>query len=94
MSKKILVPLTLFRNDCSFGPKNYRTFRRRIVKAIVKSRGGMIVLHEGKFSGKNQSSMNLHSEKSTYNRSWIPDATDQMIDQLKDLGYRFPLFHL
>jgi peptidoglycan/xylan/chitin deacetylase (PgdA/CDA1 family) len=85
-----LVPLTFFINDAMTGPDHADALLLKFLKAIRKHRGGIVVIHEGRwpFGGRNVDTLR-DSPSSGYNRAWIPDLVDRLITTLKGEGYAF-----
>jgi peptidoglycan/xylan/chitin deacetylase (PgdA/CDA1 family) len=84
-----LLPISFYTMDAECGPTHINTVVKRSIEGITYMNGGIIVLHDGK---------NIHSNllcnndpDSKYNRSWIPDAVEIIIKNLK--GYQFALLN-
>ena len=62
---------------------------RQIIKKTEKNRGGIILLHDGKDSYRRLNAGVEKNPSGTYNRSWIPDAVEEIIIALLEKGYVF-----
>jgi peptidoglycan/xylan/chitin deacetylase (PgdA/CDA1 family) len=89
-----LMPVTDFYFDHVVSPAGKEKFISHFLKKVKKNQGGIYVMHDGR---------NLHSKighrvsvskasktDSTWDRSWIPEAAEKIITELKTDGFIFP----
>ncbi|MDR2133505.1 MAG: polysaccharide deacetylase family protein [Treponema sp.] len=68
--------------------------RRRIVRAIAEHRGGMILLHDARDSHFRMERALEEYPGGEFNRSWIPEVTEEIIVRLLEKGYRLNGFDI
>ena len=85
-----ILPFTISLDDYNCGPSGRDSVVKRLLAAIRKDDGGIVVLHEGRHHANESEIAHLRDDPSSgYNRSWIPDAVDQFITELKADGFEF-----
>ena len=85
-----ILPFTIALDDYNRGPSGRDSVVKRLLAAIRKDDGGIVVLHEGIYHANESEIAHLRDDPSSgYNRSWIPDAVDQLITELKADGFEF-----
>jgi peptidoglycan/xylan/chitin deacetylase (PgdA/CDA1 family) len=85
-----ILPFTISIDDYNCGPSDRDSVVKRLLTAIRKDDGGIVVLHEGRHHANESDIAHLRDDPSSgYNRSWIPDAVDQLITDLKADGFEF-----
>jgi peptidoglycan-N-acetylglucosamine deacetylase len=85
-----MLPFTISLDDFSQGPAGKDEIVKRLVDAIRRDDGGIVVLHEGRHHADESKVAHLRDNPSSgYNRSWIPDAVDELITKLKAEGFEF-----
>jgi len=85
-----ILPFTIALDDYNRGPSGRDNVVKRLLAAIRKDDGGIVVLHEGRYHANESKVAHLRDDPSSgYNRSWIPDAVDELITELKDEGFEF-----
>ena len=85
-----LLPFTISLDDFNHGPSGRDDVVKRLLAAIRKDDGGIVVLHEGRHHADESKIAHLRDDPSSgYNRSWIPDAVDELITELKADGFEF-----
>jgi peptidoglycan/xylan/chitin deacetylase (PgdA/CDA1 family) len=62
-----------------------------IIKKTEKQNGGIILLHDSKGSWFRMESILNKNQESSYNRSWLPEITEELIVILLEKGYQFIL---
>jgi peptidoglycan-N-acetylglucosamine deacetylase len=89
-AKQKLLPFTISLDDFSHGPTGKDDVVKRLLAAIRKNNGGIVILHEGRYHTDESKAAHLRNDPSSgYNRSWIPDAVDELITKLKAEGFEF-----
>lgn len=85
-----MLPFTISLDDYDHGPSGRDDVVKRVLAAIRKDNGGIVVLHEGRYHADESKVAHLRDDPSSgYNRSWIPEAVDQIITELKADGFEF-----
>ena len=88
-----ILPVTIVIDDYNHGPSGRDIVFKRLLAAIRKDDGGIVVLHEGRHHANESEVAHLRDDPSSgYNRSWIPAAVDQLITELKADGFEFVTF--
>jgi peptidoglycan/xylan/chitin deacetylase (PgdA/CDA1 family) len=83
----VVVPFTINAMDpyATYGKKE--KLIKKIINKVEKQNGGIILLHDGR-DGHERNTMELQKKPdSAYNRSWIPDAVEDIITALLDKGF-------
>lgn len=83
------VLLTHYGWDTRVGPKDYRPVVDIMLENARRLRGGMFVFHDGNLCP--QKKLEPDWNRSVENRSWVPEAVDRVITELKADGLRFVL---
>ncbi len=88
---KGLAKISFFYNDAHAGPVDFHRPLERIISRLVACNGGAIVLHErhADFLGREPSPENLSNPRSKHNKSWLPDALDQLVENISRAGLDF-----
>ncbi|MEZ6129524.1 MAG: polysaccharide deacetylase family protein [Planctomycetaceae bacterium] len=81
------VLLTHYAWDTRVGPHNFQSVVDRTLQNALQHQGGMYVLHDGSLTTLQQHDTDW--QRSTENRSWVPDAVDTLIRELKAHSLRF-----
>ncbi|MDP6546800.1 MAG: polysaccharide deacetylase family protein [Phycisphaerae bacterium] len=85
-----ILPFTISLDDFNCGPSGKDDVVKRLLAAIRKDDGGIVVLHEGRYHANESQIAHLRDDPSSgYNRSWIPGAVDELITELKADGFEF-----
>jgi len=85
-----MLPFTISLDDYNCGPSGRDSVVNRLLTAIRKDNGGIVVLHEGRHHANESQVAHLRDDPSSgYNRSWIPEAVDELITKLKAEGFEF-----
>lgn len=85
-----ILPFTITLDDYNYGPSDKDSVVKRLLAAIRKDDGGIVVLHEGRYHANESQVTHLRNDPSSgYNRSWIPAAVDELITELKADGFEF-----
>ena len=88
-----ILPFTIALDDYNHGPSGRDNVVKRLLAAIRKDNGGIVVLHEGRYHANESKVAHLRDDPSSgYNRSWIPAAVDELITELKADGFEFVTF--
>jgi peptidoglycan/xylan/chitin deacetylase (PgdA/CDA1 family) len=89
-----MVPSGIRAYDAVCGEKEKKKIVAQIIKKTEKNSGGIILLHDGRDS-QNRINEKLEGPNKDrnisgpYNRSWIVDATEEIITALLEKGYVF-----
>jgi peptidoglycan/xylan/chitin deacetylase (PgdA/CDA1 family) len=89
-----LVNSSIRAYDAVCGEKEKKKVVRQIIKKTEKNRGGIILLHDGRDSqnrinAKLEGPNKARNLSGPYNRSWIVEATEEIIIALLEKGYVF-----
>jgi peptidoglycan/xylan/chitin deacetylase (PgdA/CDA1 family) len=85
-----ILPFTISLDDFNHGPSGKDRVLKRLLAIIRKDNGGVVVLHEGRHHPDESKVAHLRNDPSSgYNRSWIPEAVDELITELKTEGFEF-----
>jgi peptidoglycan/xylan/chitin deacetylase (PgdA/CDA1 family) len=60
---------------------------RRIMKAVEKEKGGILLLHDAKDTHSGTEKALIRNPQGAFNRSWIPGITEELIRSLDEKGY-------
>ena len=83
----VLVPSTVRVYDAVLDGTKQRKVVRKIVKKVEKRGGGIVLLHDARDSQARTEESLAKKKRSVYDRSWIPDAMEEIIPVLLDRGY-------
>jgi peptidoglycan-N-acetylglucosamine deacetylase len=78
-----------FTVDSEYGPENYRKVVNYYKKEIRKSRGGVIVLHDGCFRPSPTVEEDYEKAGKPVNRSWVPEALEELILYFQGENFSF-----
>lgn len=81
------VLLTHYGWDTRVGPGNFEPVVDMLIANAKKHRGGMFVFHDGSLCPPFVPTADWND--STENRSWVPEAVDRVVEELKADGLRF-----
>lgn len=84
-----VVPITLYAWDAKHGKDKKQKTIETIITKIQKNNGGILILHDGMSQVKNASVPDSADNNSRYNRSWVPEALETIIQSLKTDGFIF-----
>ncbi|MFL5765691.1 MAG: polysaccharide deacetylase family protein [Bacteroidia bacterium] len=89
-----LMPVTDFYFDHVVSPAGKEKFISHFLGKVKKNRGGIYVLHDGRnVHSKIEARVNASKTGKTdsnWDRSWIPEAAERIIIELKQDGFIFP----
>ncbi len=77
-----LAHITFYSYDAPAGPDKAAKVLRSMQRNLKRYNGGAIVFHESRFKPDVEEDDNV-------NKTWVPDAVDQLIVWAKDHGYKF-----
>jgi peptidoglycan/xylan/chitin deacetylase (PgdA/CDA1 family) len=80
-------PITYYAFDTYFSPNNCHRVVERIVRHVKDHRGWAYVLHDYRY--RRRDSRRWAWPRSPANRSWVPEATGQIIEQVTEMGFSF-----
>jgi peptidoglycan/xylan/chitin deacetylase (PgdA/CDA1 family) len=83
----IIVPVTVRVYDAVLTGTSQRKVVKETVKKLEKQNGGFILLHDGRDSHSRKEEKLTKLPHSPYDRSWIPDAVEEIIIALLDKGF-------
>ena len=75
--------------DASGGADKKEKVFKMIMRKTRKNNGGIILLHDGKNSYSRMEAQLEKNPSGSYNRSWIPELTEEIIKSLVSEGYVF-----
>ncbi|MFP3042913.1 polysaccharide deacetylase family protein [Treponema primitia] len=82
-----MIPATARAYDAVLKESQKATVRRRILRALKKQGGGLILLHDARDSHIIMEENLARNPNCTYNRSWIPEFVEELILYLEKQGY-------
>ncbi len=89
-AKQKILPFTISLDDFNHGPSGKARVVKRLLAAVRRDNGGIVVIHEGRYHADESKVTHLRDDPSSgYNRSWIPSAIDELITKLKAEGFEF-----
>ena len=92
----IIVPVTVRAYDAVAGAAEQKKIVNKIINLVEKRGGGLILLHDGRDSFSRREAERAKTPDGAFNRSWIPDAVEEIIVALLDKGFllqaEMPLF--
>jgi peptidoglycan/xylan/chitin deacetylase (PgdA/CDA1 family) len=83
----IMVPVTVRAYDAVAGAAEQKNIVNKTINIIEKRGGGLILLHDGRDSYSRRETELAKSPNGAFNRSWIPDAVEEIIIALLDKGF-------
>ena len=84
-----VVPYTVKAIDAYVTPTNKDKIVKKIINAVEKQNGGIIIMHDMRDAYDLNESRLEKKPNSAYNRSWIPEAVEAIIIALLDKGFIF-----
>ena len=84
-----IVPYTVKVIDAYAKPANKDKLVRKIINTVEKQNGGIIIMHDMRDAYDLNQSRLEKKPKSAYDRSWIPEAVEEIIIALLDKGFIF-----
>lgn len=85
-----IVPATIRAYDANESSANIQWVINTIIKKSIKNNGGIILLHDGRDSYSQRLIELEKNPEGPYNRSWIPEAVEEIIRTLSENGFNFP----
>ena len=82
-----IVPVTVWVHDAIKTAASQKKIVRRIVRTLEKQGGGIVLLHDVRGSYSNQKVQMEKRPKGAFNRSWIPDAVEEVIIHLLEKDF-------
>jgi peptidoglycan/xylan/chitin deacetylase (PgdA/CDA1 family) len=83
----VIVPFTINVMDPYAANDKKDKIIKRIIEKVEKQNGGVILLHDGR-DGHERNTKELQKKPNgAYNRSWIPEAVEEIIIALLDKGF-------
>jgi peptidoglycan/xylan/chitin deacetylase (PgdA/CDA1 family) len=83
----LIVPVTVRVYDAVSGAEKRKKVINKTVNLIKKRGGGLVLLHDGRDSFTLREKELKKNPNGAFNRSWIPDAVEEIIIALQDSGY-------
>jgi peptidoglycan/xylan/chitin deacetylase (PgdA/CDA1 family) len=77
--------------DSEFSPANGKEMVKFYKSALESHHGGVIVLHDGIYRGRDIGTEEAIRPDSSANRSWVPQALEELIQYFSAKGYTFVL---
>jgi peptidoglycan/xylan/chitin deacetylase (PgdA/CDA1 family) len=84
-----LATLTYFAGDPLYGPAHYRRALDRTLRNARENRGGVYVFHDFRMRSEPEPATRLDDAGSGANRSWVPDAVEELIVTLRAEHFNF-----
>jgi len=84
-----IVPYTVKAIDAYVKPANKNKIIKKIINAVEKQNGGIIIMHDMRDAYDLNESKLKRKPNSAYNRSWIPEAVEEIIITLSNKGFIF-----
>jgi len=81
-----IVPFTVRVMDVFTSSAGKTRITRRIINKVYKQNGGIILFHDGRAGERREISIKKNPNGS-FNRSWVPDAVEEIIKTLLDNGF-------
>jgi peptidoglycan/xylan/chitin deacetylase (PgdA/CDA1 family) len=82
-----IVPVTIRVYDAVISAGRQDKAARRIIRKIEKQGGGIVLLHDGRDSHYRRTVALEKNPDGAYNRSWIPETVETIINVLLERGY-------
>ena len=82
-----MVPVTVRVCDAVVGAAKRKKIVNKTIGLVVKRGGGLILLHDGRDSYSRKETELARNPNGAFNRSWIPDAVEEIIIALLDKGF-------
>jgi peptidoglycan/xylan/chitin deacetylase (PgdA/CDA1 family) len=83
----IIVPVSVRVYDAVTTAAGREKVVNKTVDLIKKRKGGLILLHDGRDSYSLKESKLQKNPNGAFNRSWIPETVEEIINALMDGGY-------
>jgi peptidoglycan/xylan/chitin deacetylase (PgdA/CDA1 family) len=92
----IIVPVTVRVYDAVVGAAERKKIVNKTINLVEQRGGGLILLHDGRDSYSRRETELEKNPNGAFNRSWIPDAVEEIIIALLNKGFllqgEMPLF--
>jgi len=82
-----IVPVTVRTYDAVAGAAERKKIVNKTINLVEKRGGGLILLHDGRDSYLRRETELAKNPDGAFNRSWIPDAVEEIIIALLDKGF-------
>jgi len=82
-----IVPATIRVYDAVLSGKSRRKAIRQTINKLEKQGGGLILLHDGRDSYSRKEKNLKKNLRGSFNRSWIPETVEEIINALLDEGF-------
>jgi len=86
-----LLPVTCYIHDTAHGPATAHRVVEKLLAALRRNEGGIIVLHDGRCRRPLGLNGNPASPRSGANRTWVPGAVETLISTLQPEGFQFDI---
>jgi hypothetical protein len=83
----IVVPSTIRVYDAVTAGTRQRKIVKQIIRELEKQGGGIILLHDARDSHFRTEAQLAKNPQGVFDRSWIPDAVEEIIPVLLDKGF-------
>jgi peptidoglycan/xylan/chitin deacetylase (PgdA/CDA1 family) len=87
--RKRVMPVTYFGWDTNVTRHTYRNWIAMTRNAARRDGGGIFVLHDRRLRFLTESNYHPEDQESDAYRGWVPDATSELIEQLRSDGFTF-----
>jgi peptidoglycan/xylan/chitin deacetylase (PgdA/CDA1 family) len=82
-----IIPASVRVYDAVLAGEKREKAVRQLIKKVEKQNGGIVLLHDAKDSNATMEKKLEQKPHGSYNRSWIPEAVEEIIIALKAKGY-------
>jgi peptidoglycan/xylan/chitin deacetylase (PgdA/CDA1 family) len=89
-----MIPGTVRPYDAVLAEKDKDRVIERTIRKIEEEQGGIILLHDGRDSWRRIEANLEKKSNGAFNRSWIPDAVEEIILILREKGYTLKGFDI
>jgi peptidoglycan/xylan/chitin deacetylase (PgdA/CDA1 family) len=83
----VVVPYTVKVMDAYTKPADKNKIIKKIIKTVEKQNGGIILMHDMRDAYDRNEAELMKKPNSAYNRSWVPEAVEEIIITLLDKGF-------
>jgi len=82
-----IVPVTVRVHDAVLTAADQKKVVKETVNMVIKKSGGMVLLHDARDSHYRKTAELQKAPNGPFNRFWIPDAVEEIIIALLDMGF-------
>ena len=82
-----IIPADIRVYDAIESERNKNKIVKKVLRKVIRRSGGIILLHDARDSYYRTEEMLSRNPNSSFNRSWIPDVTEEIINSLTEKGF-------